>query len=109
MYIFSPLASSKRVKVVISSVRSLGRWGRRGDTRDDSGDCSLFLQEALVSSSGIGQRCPLFDVVHPTFPLLTMALPTLQGALKDGFGEAGVACDVPEPCKFPPLDIHCCS
>ena len=27
--------------------------------------------------------CPLFDVVHPTFHLPTMASPTLQGALKD--------------------------
>ena len=29
-----------------------------------------------------------------------MALCTLQGALKGGFGEAVVACDMPEPCKF---------
>ena len=28
----------------------------------------------------------------------------LQGALKDGFGEAVVVCDMPEPCKFPSLD-----
>ena len=26
---------------------------------------SLILPEALVSSSGTGQRCPLFEVVHP--------------------------------------------
>ena len=24
--------------------------------------------------------------------------------MKDGFGEAVVACDMPEPCKFPSLD-----
>ena len=24
--------------------------------------------------------------------------------MKDGFGEAVVACDMPEPCTFPPLD-----
>ena len=30
--------------------------------------------------------------------------PTLQGALKDGFGDVVVACDIPEPCKFPSLD-----
>ena len=35
-----------------------------------------------------GQNCSLFDVVHPSFSLPTTALPTLQGALKDGFGEA---------------------
>ena len=42
-----------------------------------------------------------FDVVHPAFPLPTTALPTLQSVQKDGFGEAVVACDIPEPCKFP--------
>ena len=30
--------------------------------------------------------------------------PTLQGALKDVFGEVVVACDMPEPCKFLSLD-----
>ena len=33
-----------------------------------------------------------------------MALPTLQGALKDGFGEAVMACDMPKPCRFLSLD-----
>ena len=33
-----------------------------------------------------------------------MASPTFQGALKDGSGEAVVACDMPEACKFPSLD-----
>ena len=51
-----------------------------------------------------GQMCPLFAVVHPAFPLLTMASPSLQGALKDGFGEAIMACDMSEPCKFPTHD-----
>ena len=50
------------------------------------------------------QACALFDVVHPAFPLPTTASPTLQGALKDGFGEAAVACDIPKPCKLPSLD-----
>ena len=31
------------------------------------------------------QGCPLFDVVHPAFPLLTTASPTLQGTLRDEF------------------------
>ena len=52
----------------------------------------------------LGQRCPLFDVVHSVFPLPITTVPTLQGALKDGFGEAVVACNMPEPCKFPSLD-----
>ena len=47
-----------------------------------------------------GQGCPLFDVVHPAFPLLTTALPTLQDAPKDGFGEAVIACDMPKPYKL---------
>ena len=51
-----------------------------------------------------GQGCPVFDVVHPAFPLPIMVSPTLHGVLKDGFGEAVVACDTPEPCKFPSLD-----
>ena len=50
-----------------------------------------------------GLGCPLFDVVHPTFLLSTTASPTLQGVLKNGFGEAVVAFDKPEPCKFPSL------
>ena len=50
------------------------------------------------------QGCPLYDVVHPAFPLPTTALSTFQDALKDGFGEAVVACDMPEPCKFPSLN-----
>ena len=42
-----------------------------------------------------------FDVVHAAFPLPTTASPILQGALSDCFGEAVVACDMPEPCKLP--------
>ena len=34
-----------------------------------------------------------------------MASPTLQRAPEDGFGEAVVSCDMPEPCKFLSLDI----
>ena len=43
--------------VQFSSVQSLDRLGRRGDTRDDSAEILLqsFLQEALVSSSGMGR------------------------------------------------------
>ena len=45
-----------------------------------------------MSSSSIGRDVP------------SLMLFTLKGALKDGFGEAVVACDMPEPCKFPSLD-----
>ena len=51
-----------------------------------------------------GRGCPLFDVVHPVFPLLTAASASFQGALKDGLGEAAVSCDMPESCKLPSLD-----
>ena len=33
-----------------------------------------------------------------------MAMPILRGTLKDGFGEAVVVCDMPEPCEFQSLD-----
>ena len=74
-----------------------------GDAReeDSSGD-----PLPVLSTGGPCEQFwrPLFDVVHPAFPLPTTASSTLQGALKDGFGEAVVACDMPEPCKFPSLD-----
>ena len=68
--------------------------------RDDSavfsagGPCELFWH---------GQGCSFFHGVHPAFLQQTTASPILQGALKDGVGEAVVACDMPEPCKFPSL------
>ena len=52
-----------------------------------------------------GQISLIFDVVHAEFPMPTTASPTLLGALKDSFGETVVACEMPEPCKFPSLDI----
>ena len=57
-----------------------------GDTRDNPAEIPFqsFLQEALVSSSGVGRD--VFDVVHTAFALPTTALPTLQGARKDDFG-----------------------
>ena len=87
-----------------SSVQCLYRLGCQRDMRDGSAEIFFksFLQDALVSSSGI--ICPLFNVVHPTFPLPTTASPSLQGVLKDDFGQAVVACDMPEPCLFPSLD-----
>ena len=52
-----------------------------------------------MSSSGVG-RDVHSDVVYPACPLPTTMLPTLQGALKDGFGEAVTVCDMPKPCKL---------
>ena len=64
--------------------------------RDDSAEILFqsFLQEALVSSSGMGRDVHSSMFVHPAFPLPTMVSSTLQDALKDGFGEAVVACDM---------------
>ena len=73
---------------------------------DDSAEVLFqsFLPGGLCEQFWLGQGCLLFDVVHPAFPLPTTASPTVQVALKDGFGEVVVACDMPEPCKFPSLD-----
>ena len=72
-----------------------------GDIRDPlpvfsaGGHCEEFWH---------GQGRSLFGVVHPAFPLPTTASPTLQRALNNGFREAVMACDMPEPCKLPSLD-----
>ena len=76
---------------------------------DDSAEIlsRCLLQKAIVSSSGMGRdvhslmlSIQLF-LCHPY-----MASPTLQGDLKDGFGEAVVLCDMLEPCKLPPLNSY---
>ena len=60
-----------------SSVQSLYQLTCQGDMRGNSAEILFlsFLQEAIASSSWHGQGCPLFDVVHPAFPLLSMVLP----------------------------------
>ena len=67
-----------------------------------AGPRGTIQQEIVFLSFSTGGRCeqfrhergcPLFDVVHPTFPLPTTASPVLRGALKDGFGEAVMACE----------------
>ena len=76
------------------------------------GDDRWFSRDPLpVFSAGCpceqfwqGQGCPLFDVVYPAFPLPTTVSPILQDTPKNGSGEAVMAYDTPEPCKFPSLD-----
>ena len=70
-----------------SSLQSLDRWGRPGDMKDGSAKILFqsFLQEAIVSSSGIGKEVRFFYVVHPAFPLPATASPILQCALKNVF------------------------
>ena len=60
-----------------------------------------------MSSSGMGRNAH-FLMLSKAFPLPTTELPTLQGALRDGFGEAVVVCDMLEPCKFPTHQKECC-
>ena len=50
-----------------------------------------------------GQEYPRIDV-HAACPLPATTSPTLQGALKDGFGEAVVAYDMHESCEFTSID-----
>ena len=64
----------------------------------------VFSAEGPCEQFRYGKRCPLFDIVHPAFPLPTTASPILKGALKDGFGEAVVVCDISESCRVPSLD-----
>ena len=45
----------------------------------------------------MGKDVHSFDVARPSFPLPTTASPALLGALKDGFREAVVVCDMAEP------------
>ena len=62
----------------------------------------VFSAGGLCKQLWHGQGCPHFDIVHPAFPLPVSS--NLHGALKDGFGEAVVACDMPEPWECPSLD-----
>ena len=89
-----------------SSGQSLGRLGRRGDMRNDPTEILFqsFFAGGYSEQFWHDQGCPLSYVVHPTFPPPPTAWPTLQGAPEDGFGEAVVACDMPEPYLFQSLD-----
>ena len=91
--------------VQFSSVHSLDRLVRRGgnEGRISRDPLPVFSAGGPCEQFWHGHGCPLFNVPRPAFPLTTTASPTLQGATKDGFGEAVVACDMPEPGKFPSL------
>ena len=90
---------------LFTSVQCLDWLGRLG------GHEGWFSRDPLPVFSADGpceqfwhrQGCPLFDVVHPAFSLLTTAMHSLQGALKDGFGKAVMASDMPKALKFPSL------
>ena len=85
------------VRWLCSSVQSLYQYGRRGDLRDDSAEILFqsFLREVNVNSSGMGGDVhSLMLSSGINFPLPTTVSPTLQGALRDGFGKAVVAHDM---------------
>ena len=89
-----------------SSVQSVDRSGRRGHMTDDSAEMffQCFLQEAIVSSSGIGwdAHSLMLSIKHSL--RRPRRRPPSNVPLEDGFGEAVVASDMPEPCKLPSLD-----
>ena len=64
--------------------------------RDNSAEIlsQSLLQKALVSSSGMGRDVHSLMMSIQHFLLPTTASPILLGALKDGFGEAVVACNI---------------
>ena len=57
-----------------------------------------------MSSSGMDRNAHslMLSIQHVSLP--TTASPTLQGALKDGFGKAVVTRDMFKPCTFPPQE-----
>ena len=75
-----------------SSVQSLDQLGHQGDMMDNSTEI-LFISAGGHCKFWHGQGCSLCDVVHPAFPLLTMASPIFQGTLKNGFGEVVAVCE----------------
>ena len=79
----------------LAKFSSFTDWVVWGDMRDVSAEILFrsFSARDPFEQLWHGQGCPFFDVHLPT-----TASPTLQGALKDGVGEAVVACDMPEGC-----------
>ena len=68
-----------------------------GPIESSGGRCSrdplsAFSAGGLCEQFWHGQGCPIFDCVQPAFPLPTSTSPTLQGVLKNCFGETVVAC-----------------
>ena len=61
----------------IQSLDKLGHWrGRKGRFSRDP--LPAFSAGGPCEQVWHGKRCPLFDVVHPAFPLPTMVSPILQ-------------------------------
>ena len=73
--------------------------------RDDSAKILLpfVLQEVLVGSAGVVKNVHSLMLSIQQFPRRPQR-PNLQGAQKNGFGEAVVAYDMPEPYEFLSID-----
>ena len=63
-----------------------------------------FLYEALVSRSGMSKDVHSLTLSIQHFLCRPRRRPPSQDALKEGFGEAVVACGTRKRCKFPSLD-----
>ena len=100
----NPEQSDNPTSIEFCSVQSLSDLVVGGREERFSRDpLPVFSAGGFCEHFWHGQGRPLFDIVYSVFPLPTTASPILQGALKDGFGEAVVTCDMPEPCMFPSL------
>ena len=87
-----------------SSVQSLDRLGHWGDMRDNLAEILFkpFLQEALVCSSGMSRDVHSLMMSIQHFLCKPWHHPPSKVPWR--IGEAGMACDMPAPCKFPSLD-----
>ena len=76
------------------------------DMRDDSAEIFFqsFPKKAIVSSSGMGINVHFSMLSIQHFLCRPQRRPPSKVPRKNGFGEAVVACDTPELCKFPSLD-----
>ena len=96
----SPNQTTKHDQFI--SVQSLDQLGRWRVMRDDSAEIIFrsFLQEALVSNSGMSRD--VHSLVLPTQHFLCRQRRRSHSKVPLGvvFGEAVVACDMPEPCMF---------
>ena len=111
------------VSVQFSSVQSTRPIGSSGghEGRFSRDPLSIFSAGGHRGQFWHRQGRPLFDVVHPAFPLLTMASPTLPGALKDVFWRdrlgpwrartmrVSVSCQLPEEVPVGPQGSWSCS
>ena len=66
----------------------------------------ILFQNALVSSSGMCRYVHSLVLSIQHFFCRLRRRPPSKGAMKDGLGEAVVACDMPESYKFPSLDTE---